>query len=152
MKIGGKIMRKNYLIILMLVLCIICVGCGNKEEVQTNKGNVDTVKSGDVAEKLGYDSIEIIEEDDRIVINMFDDSTTEYILSGDFVVDRKEVFHFESEEKAQAFASSLSGDKVMIDGNDVILESNDEEKLNLSKKDLIETYKMLKDEYENERN
>ena len=50
------------------------------------------------------------------------------------------------------FAASLSGDDVIIDGKDVILKSVDEEKLNLSKKDLLETYEMLKDEYENERN
>ena len=28
-------MKKNYIVILMLVLCIICVGCGKKEEVQS---------------------------------------------------------------------------------------------------------------------
>lgn len=145
-------MKKNYLVILMLALCITCVGCGNKKDIQTHEDNVISVDNGEINENNNSDSIEIREEKDKIVINMFDDSTTEYTLSGDRVVDRKEIFHFESEEKAQMFAASLSGDDVIIDGKDVILKSVDEEKLNLSKKDLLETYEMLKDEYENERN
>ena len=141
-------MRKRFLVMLMLVLSIVCIGCGKKDNVQKQEvPNNDVVEN---IEEVKNDSIEIIENEDKIVINMFDDSTTEYILSGDVVVERREIFHFDSEDKAQAFAASLSGDRVMRKGNDVIIESPDEEKLNLTKKDLLETYEMLKDEYENE--
>ena len=142
-------MKKNYIVILMLVLCIICVGCGKKEEVQQSTNNPTSINSGDNIENKNNDSIEIIEGEEKIVVNMYDDLTTEYILSGDLVVAKREIYHFESEEKAQSFAESLSGDNTKIDGKDVIIEPLDE-KLNLTKKDLIKTYKNLKEEYEYE--
>ena len=81
---------------------------------------------------------------------MYGESTTEYILSGDLVVDKREIFHFDSEEKAKEFVDTLSRDRVVISGSDVILESLEEGVLNLTKKDLLKTYKNLKEEYEYE--
>ena len=140
-------MKKNYIVILMLVLSVICIGCGNKEVQQPD--NPISINSGDNVTSNDKDSIEIIEGTEKVVVNMYDNLTTEYILSGDLVVDKREIYHFESEENAQAFAESLSGDKVTIDGKDVIRESF-EGKINLTKNDLIKTYKNLKEEYEYE--
>ena len=119
----------------------------NKEVQQPD--NPISINSGDNVTSNDKDSIEIIEGTEKVVVNMYDNLTTEYILSGDLVVDKREIYHFESEENAQAFAESLSGDKVTIDGKDVIRESF-EGKINLTKNDLIKTYKNLKEEYEYE--
>lgn len=143
-------MKKNYLVILMLVLCLICVGCGNKENTQSLEDDTNIAESGEVVANTNSDSIEIIEEAEKIVVNMYGESTTEYILSGDLVVDKREIFHFDSEEKAKEFVDTLSRDRVVISGSDVILESLEEGVLNLTKKDLLKTYKNLKEEYEYE--
>ncbi len=142
-------MNKNYVVILMLVLCVICVGCGNKNEIQEPSNNSLSVNSGDIEVNENKDTIEIIEGTEKIVVNMYDDSTTEYILSGDLVVDKIDIYHFESKEKAESFASTLDESKmVTVENSDVIVQSN--ENLNLTKKDLLKTYKNLKEEYEYE--
>lgn len=144
-------MKKNYIVILMLVLCIICVGCGKKDDVQKIDDNVNSVSSGDTEVSENKDTIEIIEKDEKIVVNMYDDSTTEYILSGDLVVDKIDIYHFESNDEAQSFASTLGETKkVTVENSDVIVESNEGETLNLTRKDLLKTYKNLKEEYEYE--
>lgn len=143
-------MKKNYLVILMLVLCLICVGCGNKENTPSLEDDANIIESGEVVANTNSDSIEIIEEEEKIVVNMYGESTTEYILSGDLVVDKREIFHFDSEEKAKEFVDTLSRDRVVISGSDVILESLEEGVLNLTRKDLLKTYKNLKEEYEYE--
>lgn len=144
-------MKKNYIVILMLVLCIICVGCGKKDDVQKIDDNVNSVSSGDTEVSENKDTIEIIEKDEKIVVNMYDDLTTEYILSGDLVVDKIDIYHFESNDEAQSFASTLGETKkVTVENSDVIVESNEGETLNLTRKDLLKTYKNLKEEYEYE--
>lgn len=145
-------MNKKYLLIAILVVSFFCTGCGNKDEVPNHAEDVTniTIESG---EKINSDSIEIIEDSDKVVINMYDDLTTEYIFSGDFAIEKNNIYHFESEEKANDFASSFkSGDNVTVDGMDVIIKSNDPSDLKVIKKDLMDTYSVLKEEYENEGN
>ena len=60
-------MKKNYLVILMLALCITCVGCGNKKDIQTHEDNVISADNGEINENNNSDSIEIREEKDNNV-------------------------------------------------------------------------------------
>lgn len=145
-------MNKKYLLIAILVVSVFCTGCVNKDEVPNHEEDITNINI-ESGEKTNSDSIEIIEESDKVVVNMYDDLTTEYIFSGDFAIEKNDIYHFESEEKANSFASSLkSGDNVILEGTDVIIKSKDPSDLKVIKKDLMDTYSVLKEEYENEEN
>ena len=146
-------MKKNYVVILMLVLCIICVGCSKDKENQKPNDDLNVITNGDnvIEDAQEKDAIEIIEGTEKIIVNMYAASTTEYILSGDLVIDKIDIYHFESNDEAQSFASNLDETKnARVENNDVIIQSNENESLNLTRKDLLKTYKNLKEEYEYE--
>lgn len=146
-------MAKKYLGIFILVLCFTLVACG-KGEVQISDVGVVNISNvsdeGQNDEALNSDTIDIKEEADKLVINMYDDLTTEYKFSGEFVVEKSDVYHFESEDKANEFINSFEDkSNVTANGKDVIVKSDESSYLGLTKTDLMNTYNNLKEEYEN---
>ena len=68
-----------------------------------------------------------------------------------FNVQIYKLFTLKTEEKAQIFSDDIDGDRAaIVIGRDVIIESSGDAELNLTKRDVLKTYKDMKEEYEYE--
>lgn len=161
-------MKKITKILLIVAVCMMCVGCGN-DEIEKDNLNTDVIQNEttnneenlnlqEELEKEEIDYIEgitdpvIIEEtENELRVNIQGNVTSIYKCSGDVVTEWYEKYIFETKEIAQNFAADqVDQSKVSVKENIVVLQKEISEGIVMKKSDLVRTYSGLKEVYENE--
>lgn len=152
-------MKNKLVIVLLVVMCLLCTGC-KKDVVQKQTSIIekytDLSNTDDLENDYDYidgitDPVRIEEYEDELRVNVRGNVTSIYKCSGDVVTEWYEKYYFETEELADEFATSQeNSDNISVSGKVVLIKLNIPEGTVMKKSDLVETYSMLKDVYENE--